>query len=467
MQAKDRIIVALDVPTTAEALNLVKELHPYVGCFKVGLELLTSEGAPQVIKAIKDAGGKVFYDGKFMDIPNTIAGSVRPVTKMGVDIFNVHCLGGKEMMRVAKVTATETATLSGKPCPLILGVTILTSLSHDDMVELGVFKPLNIADQKELSDQKRKEMEWIVAHQLAYLAQESGLDGVIASPQEIKAIRAYCQPEFLIVTPGVRPLWAATGDQKRVMTPGEAIKAGANYLVIGRPITKPPLEMHGAVEAAKKITDEIMSALAERIFTQTKAIITGSHIVYTSGKHGSEYVNKDEVYVDTEATDELCEYIAEHFKESGIEVVVAPVEGGINLSQGVARHLTKMTGKKVLSVYADKEGEGLALKRGYGKYIPGKRVLVVDDVFTTGGSVKKLVELVRSLKGDVMAVGGLCNRGGVKSEDIAPLLPEFFTLTNVQMEMHDPADCPLCKKDIPINTEVGKGKEYLAQKAKA
>jgi len=264
-EARDRIIVALDVDSLDKALSLVKELHPYVGYFKVGLELLTSEGAPKVVRAIKEAGGKVFYDGKFKDIPNTIAGASRAVTRLGVDMFNVHCLGGRAMMKAALQAAEEVSKTQGILRPTLLGVTILTSLNYDDLVELGIFDELNIADPEELAKIKRERLESLVAHNLAWLAQECGLDGVIASPQEIQAIRDYCQPEFQIVTPGVRPIWAAVGDQKRVMTPGEAIKAGATYLVIGRPITQPPPAIGGPAEAAKKIAEEIEEEIEKAV----------------------------------------------------------------------------------------------------------------------------------------------------------------------------------------------------------
>lgn len=257
MEAKEKIIVALDVDSLDKALKLVKELHPYVGYFKVGLELLTSEGSPKVVQAIKEAGGKIFYDGKFKDIPNTVAGASKAVTKMGVDMFNVHCLGGSAMMKAARKAAEEVSQNQGRKRPLILGVTVLTSLDYNDLVQLGIYDELNIADPEELSQIKKERIERLAVRHLAWLAQESGLDGVIASPQEIQAIRRYCQPELLVVTPGVRPLWAATDDQKRVMTPGEAIKAGANYLVIGRPITQPPAEIGGPVEAAKRIAEEM------------------------------------------------------------------------------------------------------------------------------------------------------------------------------------------------------------------
>ncbi|MBL7142456.1 MAG: orotidine-5'-phosphate decarboxylase [Candidatus Pacebacteria bacterium] len=261
MEAKDRIIVALDVDSREKARKLVELLYQYVGYFKVGLELLTSVGAPVVVKELQEAGGKIFFDGKFKDIPNTVAGASAAVTKLGVDIFNVHCFGGLEMMKAARKAADETAQSLSKKSPIILGVTLLTSLNYNDLVLLGIYEDLNIADPKELAEIKRQRIERLVGHQLSWLAQEAKLDGVIASPQEIQVIRKHTQPEFLVVTPGVRPLWAATGDQKRVMTPGEAIKAGANYLVIGRPITQPPPEVGGPVEAAKKIAEEIAEVL--------------------------------------------------------------------------------------------------------------------------------------------------------------------------------------------------------------
>jgi len=204
----------------------------------------------------------------------------------------------------------------------------------------------------------------------------------------------------------------------------------------------------------------------KEIFAQTKAIITGSHIVYTSGKHGSDYVNKDAVYPHTEETDELCRAIAECFVDANVDVVVAPAVGGVILSQGVARHLTRITGRKVFGIYAEKadEGDALVIKRGYDKFVPKKRVLVVDDVLTTGGSVKKIVELVRNtLKGIIVGVGVLCNRGNVQSDDVGGV-PVLEALINVQMVMHDPDKCPLCAEGVPINTDVGKGREFLAKK---
>jgi orotidine-5'-phosphate decarboxylase len=259
MKAKDRIIVALDVDSLEKAGLLVESLAPHVGCFKVGLELLTAVGAPKVVGFVHSFGGEVFFDGKFKDIPNTVAGVSKAVARMGVRMFNVHCFGGSAMMKAAKSAVEEVC--GSEKRPLILGVTLLTSLDYNDLVEMGIYDELNIADHEEKKRIEQNGIERLAVRHLAYLAQECGLDGVIASPKEIAAIRNYCQPELLVVTPGVRPEWAATGDQKRIMTPGEAIKAGADYLVIGRPITKPPVEIGSPVDAAKRIAEEITSVL--------------------------------------------------------------------------------------------------------------------------------------------------------------------------------------------------------------
>lgn len=261
MELKEKIIVALDVPTLRQALELVGQLKDLVGCFKVGSELLTAEGSSNVVNVITAKGGRIFYDGKFMDIPNTVAGAARAVTRLGVKMFNVHCLGGVEMMKAArKAVDDETQKLLQEPGvpqkPLILGVTILTSLDYyNDLEKMGFWEK-----KISLEDTDKDRLTRIVVR-LALLAKDSGLDGVIASPKEIGVIREACGKDFLIVTPGVRPEWAAAGDQKRVMTPAEAIKAGADYLVIGRPITKPPQEIGGPVEAAKRIAEEIATAI--------------------------------------------------------------------------------------------------------------------------------------------------------------------------------------------------------------
>lgn len=236
---RERVLVALDVPDLTTATRLAAELRPAVGGFKVGLELCTAVGVPHVVAAIAAAGGRLFLDLKLHDIPNTVARTVSTLGGFGnaVRMLTLHCHGGAAMLRAA---ATAAAAL-GPERPLLLGVTVLTSLDapalHDELQVTTT-----------LGDH--------VLH-LARMAQACGLDGVVASPHEAAAIRAACGPELLIVTPGVRPHWAAEGDQRRTLGPREALHAGADYLVIGRPITTPPPAIGTPTAAAEQIVAEI------------------------------------------------------------------------------------------------------------------------------------------------------------------------------------------------------------------
>ncbi len=214
------IVVALDVDTAEEALALVARLRGTVGMFKVGKQLFTAAG-PEIVRRIVALGERVFLDLKFHDIPNTVAKAGIEAARLGVSIFNVHALGGAKMMREVTRAVTETAERERMARPKILGVTILTSHTPESLQEIGI--ELRLEDQ---------------VVRLAQLCAEAGIDGVVASPHEIVPIRnAVKNPGFIILTPGVRPAGTALDDQSRVMTPGEAIRAGANYLVIGRPIT--------------------------------------------------------------------------------------------------------------------------------------------------------------------------------------------------------------------------------------
>jgi len=192
------------------------------------------------------------------------------------------------------------------------------------------------------------------------------------------------------------------------------------------------------------------------------AIITGSHIVYTSGRHGSAYVNKDAAYPHVELVSEACKGIAEYFSNMEIDCVVGPAMGGIILSQWTTLHSIPWNKTPPLAIYAEKDGDGFAFHRGYEQLIAGKRVLVVEDILTTGGSVKKVIEAIRLLGGEVVGVGALCNRGGVSAEDIGGV-PEIFSLLSLDLESWPEEECPLCKSDVPINTTVGKGREFLAR----
>ena len=196
-----------------------------------------------------------------------------------------------------------------------------------------------------------------------------------------------------------------------------------------------------------------------------KAVLSG-HFVFASGRHGSAYVNKDAVYPHTRDISRLCYEIAKFFAYDHVQVVIAPAVGGVILSQWVAYHLTGLMKEDVLGVYADKTGiqtdgeVGFIIKRGYDKLVADERVLVVEDILTTGRSVKKVVEAVRQSGGRVVGVGVLCNRGGITSEDLGDV-PKLFALADIKLESWAPRDCPLCVQGIPMNTDVGKGREFL------
>jgi orotidine-5'-phosphate decarboxylase len=224
------IFVALDTPSLDVATAIAARVAPYVGGLKVGLEFVSANG-PEGVRAIVKSGRPVFLDVKLHDIPNTVAGAMKALAPLGAAIVNVHASGGIAMMRAAVEAAA-----SVRPRPKVLAVTVLTSLEAADLAAMGV---------------TGTPLEQVV--RLAKLTKASGIDGVVCSPQEIAAVRAACGPDFLIVTPGVRPAGGELGDQKRVMTPKQALAAGADILVIGRPIT-------GAAdpgEAARAILQDI------------------------------------------------------------------------------------------------------------------------------------------------------------------------------------------------------------------
>ena len=230
MRPEDRLIVALDVSSASEAQRIAEALRPAVSTYKVGHQLFTAEG-PSVVRELVAAGKRVFLDLKFHDIPNTVAGGVRSAAALGASMLTVHAAGGSAMLRAA----VDAAKQASKP-PLVLAVTVLTSLSDADLQETGV--AARTRDQ---------------ALTLATLARNCGCDGVVASPLEARVIRQDLGAGFVIVTPGIRPAGSEKGDQSRVNTPAEAMAAGADYLVVGRPVT----EAKDPARAARQIVNEI------------------------------------------------------------------------------------------------------------------------------------------------------------------------------------------------------------------
>nr|WP_320136917.1 orotidine-5'-phosphate decarboxylase [uncultured Amphritea sp.] len=234
MNDAKRVIVALDYPDKLSALNMADQLDPQKCRVKVGKELFTRAG-PAVVEALHGKGFDVFLDLKFHDIPNTTAKAVRAAAELGVWMVNVHASGGRRMMEAAR---NELDQVNGANT-LLIAVTVLTSMERQDLADIGL-------DIEPLEQVKR----------LALLTQKSGLDGVVCSAQEVKPLRQIVTPDFQLVTPGIRPADAATGDQKRIMTPGEAISAGSTHLVIGRPIT----QADEPVTALARIQQEIFAA---------------------------------------------------------------------------------------------------------------------------------------------------------------------------------------------------------------
>ena len=232
---RNPILAALDVPTAEMALDLARDLAPVVGGFKIGSELFTSAG-PDIVRRVRDAGSAVFLDLKFHDIPNTVAKAVAAATRLGVQMLTIHTAGGLEMMRAAEESAQQAASQSSRDAPLVLGVTVLTSMDSQSLTEVG--GDANVGRQVE---------------RLAGLAMRAGLRGLVCSPLEIVGLRQTLPDKVQLVTPGIRTGAEKSDDQKRTLSPKEAIEAGASWLVIGRPIyaAKSPRD------AAEKILAEL------------------------------------------------------------------------------------------------------------------------------------------------------------------------------------------------------------------
>jgi len=253
-KAREKLILALDVDSSARALNLFDEFRDVVGMFKIGSQLFTAAG-PDIVREIVGRGGRIFLDLKFHDIPNTVAAAGIEATRLGVSIFNVHASGGAEMMKRVAESVAETAAREALARPSVIAVTVLTSLDQESLRQIGI-----------------NDVPHAVAARLASSAADCGLDGVVASPHEIQIIReTVANPEFLIVAPGIRSGQNPTDDQRRTLSAGEAIRAGADYLVVGRPVLGAADPIDAAVRIVAEINDALPPSVGVPKITGTKA----------------------------------------------------------------------------------------------------------------------------------------------------------------------------------------------------
>lgn len=280
-EIKEKIVLALDVDNIDKAKELIMELKDYVGVFKVGLQLYTANGA-EVFKFMKDQKIKFFFDVKLMDIPNTVAKASENIIRSGADFYNVHTLGGPEMMSESAQAAQKTANEIGADAPTILGVTVLTSISDE-----------TLNDKLKIP---HKANDYVI--DLALLAKKSGLTGVVASVWEARRIKQACGKDFKVLCPGIRPNWSSKDDQKRLATPKVAVKEGADYLVIGRAVTSAP----NRIEAMQKIHEEIEMALLtqnESSATSKARLVLANGMIFEGASFGAEGTAYGEIVFNT------------------------------------------------------------------------------------------------------------------------------------------------------------------------
>lgn len=425
-RARERLLLALDVADDVEAQDLVAQVGDHIGGVKIGKELFTRCG-PDVVRALESSALPVFLDLKFHDIPTTVARAVRAAGRLGVRWLSVHTAGGAAMLQAA-VQARD--ALPAEQRPLLLGVTVLTSVATQDYEE--------VIDR-------------------AVLAQECGFDGAIASALELPRLREACGADFLLVTPGVRPVGAKREDQARVATPGEAIRDGADHLVVGRPIR----DAADPRVAAAAIVDEIATALhttsqgaapvqrraaqvvtqgrasreirLERMLRDSGAFLQG-HFVLTSGLHSDRYVQCAKLLQHPHNARRAGAWLAERLRRFEPQVVVSVALGGLVIGQETAAALG------VRALFAERGADGaLHLRRGF-ELEPGERVAVVDDVCTRGTSVLECEKLVRAAGAQPLVVGAIIDRSGGKRDFDLPL----EALIRVDATAVRPERCEAC-----------------------
>lgn len=414
--ARQRIVLAVDTPDLDSARTLVTRAGAHVGALKIGKELFTAAG-PQAVRELGAATGlPVFLDLKYHDIPNTVAGAVRAAARLNVRWLTLHTSGGAAMMEAAVAAARD----AGESRPRLLGITVLTSDGE--------------ADPDEVVER-------------ALLAQRCGLDGAVASAQEALRLRHACGPEFLIVTPGVRPAGADAGDQRRIATPASAIRDGASLLVVGRPIASAadPASAADAIAAeiaaalrtsahtASTTADPSVATRLRAMLVQSEALLEG-HFLLSSGLHSDRYVQCAKLLQHPRFARHAGAWLGARLRAHAPQVVVSVALGGLVIGQEVAASLG------VRAVFAERDDTGtLRLRRGFALE-PGERVAVVDDVCTRGGSIVECATLVRGLGATVAVAGAVIDRsGGTHALDM-PL----EALLQVTAAAWPASDCPQC-----------------------
>ena len=416
--ARQRIVLAVDSPDLGAAVDLLALVRESIGAVKIGKELFTACG-PEAVRVLRASGLPVFLDLKYHDIPTTVAGAVRAAGRLGVRWLTLHTSGGAAMLEAA---ARARDTLP-EPRPRLLGVTVLTSLG--DLA----------ADPEEIVDR-------------ALLAERCGLDGAVASPQEVERLRAACGGDFLLVTPGVRPAGAAADDQQRVATPAQAVRDGADLLVIGRPIRAAADPAAAAEAIAREIAGALPLAAAARrvphpaatvsdrvlcMLQASEALLEG-HFLLTSGLHSNRYVQCAKLLQHPQHARRAGIWLAERLRPYRPEVIVSVALGGLVIGQEVAAAL----GLRALFAERDDTGK-LQLRRGF-TLSPGARVVVVDDVCTRGGSIAECAALVREMQTEVVAAGSIIDRSGGRHTLDVPL----EALRVVEATAYPASECPQC-----------------------
>ena len=419
MSVKSKLTLALDVKTLQEAIDLVKQTEEYVGYYKVGKEILNSVGLPTVLRELKQRGAKVFVDVKEMDIPNTVKNAVVAAALHGADIINIHALGGMAMMK-----ETVQAAKAINPDVKIIAVSVLTSLNDNDMRDIGCMYSAETEVWK-----------------LAKLAKDAGLDGLVCSPKELRAVRQIMGDDAFIITPGIRPAWdCKKNDQKRVMTPRDAIVNGTSTMVVGRSITKN--EDYTPLGAAKLIYEEIAEALnAPKAEEQTlNDIFVGRLLeagVVKTGEFTLKNGTKSPIYINVRDLPRHHGALSMAMYMMTTKIAEKKLDfdrvGGVPMGAlSIANMLSFACGKSILTLRAEAKDHGLVGTKTVEGFGEGEDVLVIEDVATSGGSIREAVEKYRYLGLNVQSACVVVDRQQGAEEMLSELGVELFSLITLQ-----------------------------------